>query len=302
MPAPYSAALSKYARLVMSVPGTTTLDRAMAPTSFAPGCMIEQLDSTADKMIGTRTHSLTGTVDNLKRVTPSMSFKPSVAEWGDLLQWIMTGTPTGTTTKTFPLGNREIERRIGFDDTMRYWVMSEVCCNRATIAASAGGPLTVDIDAIGTDYTVGSGTFPTGLTFPVGPPFMMTNLAIVMGAVSNVSCRSFKLSIDNVLDSNRYFFGSTISGAVATDRMIGCDLEIPYGLHSTLWDAGAGTAGVAIAATFTRGTSSLVFTMPAVKAVAPPPQVRVPAETMYNWVGNAVSDTANAELVVTYTP
>ena len=301
--APYPAALPKYARLAASPVGTTALTRPLAPTGFSPNCMVEQVDTTADKMLGTRTHSVSGSVDNLRRVAPSASFKPAVSEWADLLQWFLCGTPTGTTTVTYPLGDREVDRSLVFDDTQRLWTLSNVAVNTATVAASAGGALTLDVECVGIDYALGaSGSFPAGLSFPVGPPFMMTGLSVVIGTTNPVSCRSAKITVHNDLDGERFFFGPTISGAVAQNRVVTVELEIPYGLSATLWNSGEAAAGVAVSCTFSRGAKSLVFSMPTVRAVAPPPQSRVPGETYVTWAGQALSDTPNAELVVAHTP
>ena len=303
--APYAAALPKYARLAASPVATAgaaagAVTVPLAPTAFSPGCMIEQLDTTADKMLGTRTHSVSGSVDNLVRVRPSASFKPSVAEWATLLEWCLCGVPSGT---SYPLGDRERDRLLVFDDTQRLWSMANVAVNSATFASSAGGPLTLDVDCVGIDYTVAASSgFPTGLTFPVGPPFMQTGLSIAIGGTTAVPCRGVRLTVNNSLDGERFFFGPKISGAVATDRSVEVELEIPYGLSSAIWAAGAGAGGVAVTLTYTRGAQSLVFAMPTVRAIAPPPQSRTPAETFISWQGMALSDTTNAELAVTYTP
>lgn len=304
--APYPAALPKYARLAASVINAgsgVAATLALAPTAFAPGCMVEQLDTTADKMLGTRTHSISGSVDNLIRVRPSASLKPAVAEWANLLQWCLHGVPTGTTTLTYPLADRENDRTLVFDDTQRLWTMFNVAVNSATFAASAGGPLTLDVDCVGVSYAVGlSSAFPAGLTFPVGPPFMMINASVAIGGTTAVPCRSARLTVNNDLDGERFFFGPTISGAVTQDRTVEVTLEIPYGLSAAVWAAGAGAGGVAVTLTFTRGPQTLVFTMPTVRAVAPPPQSQTPAETFITWTGQALSDTTNAELSVALTP
>ena len=299
--APYPAALPKYARLAATAIGATTpINLALAPVAFSPGCMVEQLDTTADKMLGTRTHSVSGSVDNLIRVRPSASFKPSVSEWGSLLQWVMCGTPSGT---SYPLGDRECDRTLAFDDTQRLWTVANVAVNTATFAASAGGPLTLDVDCVGVNYAVGlSSAFPTGLSFPVGPPLMMVGLSVTIGSTTAVPCRSVRLTVNNDLDADRYFFGAVISGAVAQDRTVEVELEIPYGLSATFWAAGAGAGGVSVTLAFTRGAQSLTFTMPTVRAVAPPPQTRTPAETFVSWTGLALSDTTNMELSTVLVP
>ena len=302
--APYPAALPKYARLAASAIGSVSpINQALAPTAFSPGCAIEQMDTTSDKMLGTRTHSISGSVDNLVRVRPSASFKPAVAEWSSLLQWCLHGVPTGSTTLTYPLADRENDLILVFDDTQRLWTMNNVAVNTATFAASAGGPLTLDVDCVGVSYTVGASSgFPAGLTFPVGPPFMMTGLSVTIGGTTAVPCKSAQLVVHNDLDSERFYFGATISGAVAQDRTVEVTLEIPYGLSAAIWAAGAGSGGVAVTLTFTRNAQTLVFTLPTVRAVAPPPQTRTPAETFISWTGLALSDTTNAELSVALTP
>ena len=295
MPGPFSAALGKFARLAVGPVGGNTVDTALSFTGVNPGCVTEQVDTTADKALGTRTHSLSGSVDNRKRVAPSLSLKPALAEWAAILPWVMGGTVSST---SYPLGDREATRYVAFDDTQRVFTMSDVAVGEAVFACGSGGPLLLDLTCAGTDYTTAT-AFPTGLTVPAGPPFIFADMAVKVGSTNNVNVRSARLSVNHFLDAERYFYGLVSAGAIATDRAVTVDLEMPYGLHAALWDAGAGAGGVQVRLTFTRGTKVLTLNMPTVRAMAPPPDTRVPAETFLPWSGMALSDTANAELSCT---
>lgn len=285
---PVPAALSRLARLGVSAVGATTIDTWIGFTAFDPGCMTEQLDTGRDLNTGTRSHFADRSRDNQIRVAPNGRFKPTVAEWGALLEWIMGGTPTGSGTVTYPLAEREVIRSMQYDDTQTVWDLAGVAVDRATFSAQAGGELELSLDCCGTTYSDG-GSF-AAIESAGGPPLIMSDLSVTIGATSNVKVQSFQLEIAHNLDKERYFNSQTNAGPVAIDRAVTLSLGIPYGLHAALRAAGAAAGGVAVTCVFTFGGNSLTFSMPAVRVPDKAPAASVPQELIMPWAGQAMAD------------
>lgn len=296
-----AAALSKETRLAMSAVGTASpIDEFVTFTRFSPGASIETIDTARDVNFGSRSHLLARTRNNYRRCAPSGSFKPTIGEWGMLLPWVMCGAVSGTTTKTYALGETATVRTLAFDDTQLQYELDIVAVNRATFAASAGAELTLDLEMIGVDFATG-GTFPTGLSADDTPPLLLNDLALTVGGTA-VSCRSFRLTVDNGINAQRFFNSPVLAGPVAMDRMVSVSFEVPWGASSAIWGAGAVDAGVSIVATFTYGAKVLTMTMPTVRAPEKPIDVHGPDEIMLTWEGQALATTGGNELSITLTP
>lgn len=296
-----AAALSKETRLAMSAVGTASpIDEFVTFTRFSPGASIETIDTARDVNFGSRSHLLSRTRNNYRRCAPSGSFKPTVGEWGMLLPWVMCGAVTGSTTKTYALGETAAVRTLAFDDTQLQYELDIVAVNQATFAASAGAELTLELGMLGVDFVTG-GTFPTGLSADATPPLLLNDLALTVGGTA-VSCRSFRLQISNGLNAERFFNSAILAGPVAMDRTVNVSFEVPWGASSGIWSAGAVDAGVAVVATFTYSGKVLTMTMPTVRAPEKPIDVHVPEEVMLSWEGTALATAPGNELTITLTP
>ncbi len=296
------AALSKGSRLGLSALGTAApINQGLQFTRLNDGCEEQLLDTARDVNFGSLTHSLSRAVENTRRAQPTISCKPNVGELKDsgLLQWIMGGTPTGTTTITYPLAGAIPWRHVGIDDTKRYTEIQSCAVDRAVFHAQSGGELMLDLELVGTDF-INSGSLPA-LTQPTGPPFLMGQLAVTVGATSPVYVQSFRLTIDHHVPKDRYFNSFTLPDVIKTDRTVEVEIPMPLGTHFALWNAGAASSGVPVTATFTYGTKVLVFSMPSVRAGLSPYELDVPSEVILPWRGMALSDTADAELSVSLT-
>jgi hypothetical protein len=292
------AALSKLARLGLSAIGATSpVNLGVQFQRLHTGAEEQVLDTARDVNFGSLTHSLSRAVENLRRAQPSMTLKPNVGELKDsgLLQWCMGGAPTGTTTITYPLAAARLLRNVGIDDTARYTEIQNAAVDVATFHAQSGGELYLDLDVVGTDFT-NAGSLPA-LTQPTGPPFLMGQLALNVGGTTPVYVESFRLTLNNHIDRNRYFNSFALPDVIKTDRTVEIEIPMPLGTHFALWNAGAGSAGVSVTATFTSAAGKvLVFSMPSVRSGDSPYDLDVPREVIVPWRGMALSDTADAEL------
>lgn len=296
-----AAALSKETRLAKSAVGAASpIDEFITFTRFNVGAAVETIDTARDVNFGSRSHLLARTRNNYRRCAPSGSFKPTVGEWANLLPWVMCGAVTGTTTKTYALGEAAATCSLAFDDTQIQYELDTVAVNRATFAASAGAELTLDLEMVGVDFVTG-GTFPAGLTADANPPLLLNDLSLTVGGTA-VNCRSFRLVIDNGINTQRFFNSAVLAGPVAMDRTVSVSFEVPWGASSGIWAAGAADAGVAVVATFAYGAKVLAMTMPAVRAPEKPLEVHVPDEVTLSWEGQALATAGGNELSIALTP
>lgn len=168
--------------------------------------------------------------------------------------------------------------------------------NSARFEASVGGPLQLTVDILGIDETVGnSGTFPS-LTFDItGGPYVLSDLGLTVGGTT-YQCSSFACTISNALEPE-WFNSETITRINETDRVVGVSIDAPYGDATALH--GTALAGVAVVATFTNSTRSLVMTMPAVQAPRNSAVSAGRGEIMLRWAGQARKSSTTAELAFT---
>lgn len=242
---------------------------------------------------------------NFYRVNGSISFQPNAIELSLLLPWILGANVSGT---TFALADSLQTRYVQTDQVVKVFAHAGCAVNRATFRASQGEALSVDLDIIGqtegaivtSTYTEGvpgsSGTFPSIAIDTATGPFIFTDLALTVGG-NTYNARDLTIVVDNGIDANRMFNSATLVSAVKMQRKITFRTELPYGDAAAVYGAGAG--GLAVVATFTNGTVSIVFTMPAVAFPADAPRIQGRNETMLTIEGNAYHTGSSDSLTVT---
>ena len=300
------AAIAKLGKLAVSAANASTSAPAATRlffTSFKPGCKREKID--IGENVGGFSdlgHPIELTRQNITRVAPTLSAKPSTAEWKIFLDWIMNATPTGFGTTlagggTGPYiwatpGVPMFDRTLEYQDTQKFWHMSGIGINRAILTAEAGKELQLTLEMQGIDYN-NTGTFPTlSYTASLGPRFLFGDQAVlVTGIGTPVRCRKMTLTIDHSLINDRFFYGFTSAGPVNTDRKYELELEVPYGIHNTLVDLCAVDGGVAGSMTFTYGASVMIFTMPKLRSDAVSVDMDVARDEMFlPWKAQAFDD------------
>lgn len=297
------SALKRLTRLAMSpayYPGDvvpTTYSRLMFE-DFRPGARREQINQMEQAGgIGTLSNLQPNVRNNRYLVEPEGTFKPNVAEWALLLPWMMNGTPSGSGTFTYPLGQVGSRRTIMFDDTEKVWALTGCQCASWTLTAQASGEVSLQLSAMGVGY---DDTFATA--FPSGGSltaltqtqdrFLAGDSAITAtGITGAIPFRSLSLSVDHRTNNDRFFGTFVSAGPINTAREVRVRLEIPWALGQQMYAAGTGS-GLPMSLAFVVGGKSLTFTMPAVMAPAAPVEVQDP-EAFFTWEGLAcVSATA----------
>jgi hypothetical protein len=208
---------------------------------------------------GTRAHDVSRIRPNTRSVSGTVSLQPTSVELSQILAWCFGGTSSGTGTITYPLADTLFSQYVSVDRGAAVHTYSGVYVNRATFSATQGGPLKVSLDLLGIDETVNAaGSFPSLTLDTTTKPFLFFDLALTIGASQQYFADDFELTIDNALDTNRFFNSPTLTAVYTQDRKVTFRSRLPYGAASALY--GAGSSGVAMNATFTYGTQVLTFT------------------------------------------
>jgi hypothetical protein len=209
---------------------------------------------------GIRSHSVERLRNSTRRVEGSVTFWPTANELVNLLPWIMAGTPSGTGTVTYPLGDVQPTKYVVIDRGAGVHTYNGCMVDKAHFRSSQGEPLEVTLDIVGLDETVGAaGSFPALDLDIASAPFMYFDAAVTVGGVSVIG-KDVELSIDNALNKDRYFNSPVLKATYPMDRIIEISTTLPYGDASALYGTGLAGNGAVIQFTFTDGAQVLTMT------------------------------------------
>lgn len=243
---------------------------------------------------GTRSRHKSRTRKSLRRASGSITIEPNVQELLFWLPYILGGTPSGT---TFPLGETLSSFICQKDMIEKVFTYTGCKIASATFRSSQGSPLQLTLNIEGVDETIGNaGTFPA-IELTEAAPFVHHDGAFVINSISGRTFFDYELTIDNMLDGERFGNSATRTALNPTDRMITVGLTPPYGGNHDMYNLLE--TGVPIVATFTNGTVSVAFSTPFVQIPRNTPLIAGKAENRLLLRGEARSDDANEELVVT---
>ncbi len=171
--------------------------------------------------------------------------------------------------------------------------------NRAIFRGQSGGLLELELDVIGASETVGV-SFPAieqDLT-PANDPLVFSDGVFSVGGVDR-EVLSFEITIENFLRS-RFANSTTVTNVSPADRRVTCRLRTPFSadeldLYGTL------SGGAQTTITFTNGSSSTAFGLPALQVESSSPVVDSRDEIVLELQGTARKLGTAAELTVTNT-
>lgn len=252
-------------------------------------------------------NAITGTLDDqielmrdgAKRLSGPVNMIPNAYEIQQLLVWILGGTPAGSGTVTYPVtqANDLPEKFVCIDRVIKVFIYNGVKVNKATFRATQNGPLELSLELIGKSTTTegAAGSFPALTLNVANGPFIFRDLVMTV-AGTTVKAKEFTLTIDNMLNAERFFNAQTLQSIDQEDRKITFETSLPYGDYHAL-KAGMVAAGTAVVATFTNGGAALVFNM--VKVAIPYRDPATPGKTelMLSVSGDAKASGSTASLV-----
>lgn len=242
---------------------------------------------------------------NRTTVTPRLTCQPTAVELGNILAWATGGTPTGSPTVSYPLGNTATARSLWYlPNQGTGWQLLNVAVDAITLHGSSGEPLTVELDLVGQTYNRTSASYPATTLDVSTAPYIFSDLVLTHGGVENL-VRDMSLSVRNNIDRGRFLNSLTLTGLYKLHREVAWSVEVPAGDYDSEWDD-ALTQGVATVATWTQpgsATAVLTCTSPRVRYVPRNPTVPFQNESFLQLAGEAYSaDLSTENLTVTQKP
>lgn len=208
----------------------------------------------------------------MEKVSGQLVTQPSVAEIDLLLPWAFrAATATGVTTFTDTITDANTDRYVVVDKVTKVMTYNEVKVAKVVIEGSRGEPIKWTLDLEGKDETVGNaGTFPS-LECDYQNFFVMSDIAMTLAGVA-CEPESFRLTIDHMLDTERFLNSLTRAEIPSKDRMVTLEVTLPYDtVHLALHTLDAdGDAGEIV---MTDGTTTYTIDLTNVKTGRPPIEV-----------------------------
>ena len=249
-----AAAMGHQAKLGMAASSPATEAYDFISESLA---LTETLVDTSG-FIGSRSHPSERVRQGTRFVQGSIVMHPSPLELDTLLPRIL---GTAESADVFAVAETIPSFFVTINRDIKVPSYSGCYVNRATFRGSEGLPLELTLDILGTDETVGAaGSFPAISISNATVPYMFHELVTVVNSVT-YSVKSWELTVDNALES-QFFNSQTPTRFNATDRIVSMSLQLPYGDATAAY--GLTVTGVAVTATFTNGTVSILFSTPKV--------------------------------------
>lgn len=274
------------------------VDTAMNFSDFDIGVTRELRDISGTR--GTFFSDGNRVLENRRTVAPRLSCEPTATELAYLLQWIMSGTPTGSTTITYPWSNTAQVRNMMFAPTAgEQWFLAGVGVDTATFRASSGEPLSVDLDLLGQTFDATRTNMPSLTYDQTLQPFILSHLALTMDALVR-PCRSISFTVRNGLDRTRFLNSLTLTSVLKEAGGFNFSVEMPSGDNAAQFWA-SGVDGVSVAAVFTNPTttSALSITIADCRLVPKSPTFAQGAEGFLTLEGMAVRVTTADPVVIT---
>jgi len=294
-----AANISTYSIFALAATGSSTFSRF--PKS---SCSIGKRGSIAvpDMSTGNRARPI-----EINRAAPysvggDISLQATPAFLTYMLPYI-TGDSSSPYTNQEPSGGLLSTFQVAMDKGAQAHSYSGCVVDRFSLNFSRGDFVQLVLGVEGIDEAVGvsaarSQAQLAALTPSYSPPFMFHDATVTIGGTS-YSFAGGSLSIDNVLEKNQFFGGSSVRASLpTTDLVVGITLSTPYNsTNKALYDTGATDAAVVLTAT--NGAHTLSITLGAVQFPAQPIDDPNRAETMLPLIGTCGSPNGAAVYSIT---
>jgi hypothetical protein len=258
----------------------------------------------ANGLRGTAAHSSERVRAGLQRIAGNLLFKPSSVELASLLAWFTGGTPSGTPTVTYPLGENMTENFVTIDRQLKVFTYAGCKPDVTVIRGRKGEAIEIEMDLVGRTETVANaGTFPAITIDTTTYPFVFSDAAVTINGTASSKASEFTITYERQIDRERFFAGSNAMPTVENyDRRVMLEFMVPYGDHSAFYAAGFDVDGVAIVITLTNG--SAVWTMTFASVIFPRISPVTPGreEIMMSIRGQAFKVGTTLEVVNTLNP
>lgn len=230
-----------------------------------------------------------------REVSGQIECNPTATELDRLWAWMMGGTVGGTSPWT--LGESLNSRLITVDKITKVYSYTGCICSKFTLTAQSGQPvqLLIDVEAL-TETEANAGTFPS-INCPTDNMFVCSDLTLTLASTAR-KFGSISLTVDNLVDSDRYFNSLTREQIQAQDRDVSLAVGLPFTTDNNDLYAQAVT-GAAGTLVMTDGTSTYTWAFTNVKIPAEGPEVGNKQEIMYPINCKVYGDGTDQEFTLT---
>jgi hypothetical protein len=231
-------------------------------------------------------------IENRRVVTPRFSSDPTTPELAKLLEWVMGGTPTGTTTKTYPWSDTPAARNLHYKPKVgEEWFLSGVGVDQATFSA-----------AVGQTHDDTRANFPA-LTYDTTlQPFVLSQLVLTVGGVVRQT-QDFSFVVTGGIDRERFLNSLTLTALLRHNANFALSFNVPSGDNAaSFWSSGI--AGASCTAVFMNASTGAVLTFDFAKLKWAPVAPSFPpgSEGMIRINATAVKSAGGSPATVTLNP
>lgn len=283
----------------MAIDSALPFDTSSIPIEFVGA---ETLHEEADivetnGMRGTIDHNKERTREGLKRCSGSIKVPCSRIVLDAFLPYITGGTES---TNVFPLEQTLPEFVLMVDRGAKVYTYSGCRIARASFNGSSGQVLMLDLDIEAETETTGAaGSFPV-LTFPTEKPYILHDGVLTLQSSTRLF-NSFNLTINNVLDTDRFENALTRYTIPITDRTITLETDHPWSTDVTDLEKQDldGAAGSAVFTNAAVDGDVLTFAMAAIQYANRTVTNQAQPTMRYPLQGDVRSSGTTAPLIIT---
>lgn len=188
-----------------------------------------------------------------ERCSGQLAMQPTVTEIDALLPWLTGGTTSGGVTD---VADALAARYITIDKVQKVYTYAGCYAAQWRLEGSEGQPLnwTIDVEAK-TETVANAGTFPS-LSLDTGNFFVYKDCTLTLAGTA-YAVRSFAITLNNMLDADRFLNSLTRGDITPQSRMVTLEIEVPFGTAQGLVDSATiGSTGIAGSLAFTDGTTT----------------------------------------------
>lgn len=254
----------------------------------------EHLDASGIR--GTRSHFSGRVRQNVDRISGSIVMQPVPEELDNLLPRILGASESSS--DNFKLAETIPTFHVMIDRIAKVFTYSTVVVSRAIFTASQGQAmqLTLELEA-GTETVSAAGGFPS-ITPSETAPYIFSDGVMTIGG-TGYDIFEFTLTVDNVVDTERFMNSTTRANIPAQDRIVTLSARFPYTSDETaLYDQEVG--GLAANLTLTNGGYSTKFIFGRLQSPAESPLVTGKTEVFLEINATARKSGAQDELEIVH--
>jgi hypothetical protein len=208
-----------------------------------------------------------------KTVTGSLHLNPSVVDLRKLLPRILGAAETGGNPYTYVPAETLPGFYLVIDRVQRVDTYDGVKVDKATFKGQEGGILDLTLALEGLSESVGAaGSFPAISPDCTNGPFTFKEGVLTLAGTPHYM-KSLEVTVDNVLNKNRFFNSDTRLSLDPMDRLITVNVVLPWNTASTPI-VNTADAAMTMSAVFTHGTQVFTISLAKLRCPAQPIPVR----------------------------